>query len=315
MRIGVIDIGTNSTLLLICDVEGGRLKTVREEAAITRLGEGLEWSGRLKREAMERTAGVVRRYLEICRRVGVEKMIAIGTSALREAENSGEFIERIEGMGLKVNVISGEAEAFLSFLSVAMDGSLKLEGRFAVVDVGGGSTEVMIGEGLRMDFHRSFGMGIVKLAERFLRSDPPTEGEMAEMMSFIDSIWEIEADGARALVSIGGTGTTLAAMKLRLDRFDPEKVHGVEFSYDEIRSILRRLSSLPSRERAGMPGMEPGREVVIVSGTAILESLMRRLGVDRMVVSSKGVRYGVAYFLSNRSILERSSLNLDLSAL
>ncbi|RKY01184.1 Ppx/GppA family phosphatase, partial [Candidatus Poribacteria bacterium] len=283
--------------------------------AITRLGEGLEWSGRLKREAMERTAGVVRRYLEICRRVGVEKMIAIGTSALREAENSGEFIERIEGMGLKVNVISGEAEAFLSFLSVAMDGSLKLEGRFAVVDVGGGSTEVMIGEGLRMDFHRSFGMGIVKLAERFLRSDPPTEGEMAEMMSFIDSIWEIEADGARALVSIGGTGTTLAAMKLRLDRFDPEKVHGVEFSYDEIRSILRRLSSLPSRERAGMPGMEPGREVVIVSGTAILESLMRRLGVDRMVVSSKGVRYGVAYFLSNRSILERSSLNLDLSAL
>lgn len=315
MRIGVIDIGTNSTLLLICDAEGEKLRAIREEAAVTRLGEGLEVSGRLKKEAMERTAKTVKRYLEICRRAGVEKAIAIGTSALREAENSGELVYMIGGMGLKVRVISGEEEAFLSFLSVAMDEALGLRGRFAVVDVGGGSTEVMIGERGKMLFYRSFGMGIVKLAERFLRSDPPTEGEMAEMMSFIDSIWEIEAGGASSLVSIGGTGTTLAAMKLKLDRFDPQKVHGVELSYDEIRSILRRLSSIPSHLRAEMPGMEPGREVVIVSGTAILESLMRKLGVDRMLVSSKGVRYGVAYLLSNRSIFERSSLNLDPSAL
>jgi exopolyphosphatase/guanosine-5'-triphosphate,3'-diphosphate pyrophosphatase len=298
MRIAVIDVGTNSVLLLICQLEDRLVKTICDRAVITRLGEELSEKGDLSREAMRRTAEAVSGYLDLSWDMGADRVEIIGTSALREARNSDEFIGMVRRQtGSPIRVISGEEEARLSFISVACDPSLPLpEGLIAVTDIGGGSTEVILGRGREMLLHRSFDIGAVKLTERFLRSDPPGKVEIEELMRYLREVWErIETVAVQALVGIGGTVTTMGAMKLQMAEFDPTAVHGMKFSVEEVEGSLYRLASMSVSERAELPGMESGRADIIVAGIAILLSLMRRFNLSKMTVSSRGLRYGVIF--------------------
>ena len=299
-RIAVIDVGTNSVLLLICQIESDRLRTIRDEAIITRLGEGLRRSGSLSSEAMSRTAKAILKYIDLSRRMNVKRVVLLGTSALREARNSDEFIDMIRrNTGIELKIISGEEEARLSFISVARDPDLTLpEGIIAVTDIGGGSTEVILGRGGEVTFHHSFKVGAVKLTDEFLRSDPPRENEMTEMMEYLRRRWtEIPEERIDCMVGIGGTVTTIGAMKLKLPQFDPSAVHGMDLKKGEVEGIFQTLISVPTSERAEIPGMERGRADIIVAGVAILLSLMSRFEIDEVKVSCKGLRYGMAYLL------------------
>ena len=292
-----MDIGTNSVLLSVCELKGREPIVLYEGAVTTRLGEGLLESGSLKTEAMNRTIEAVKSYLKICDRLKVERIKVIGTSAIREADNSDRFVSMIERLGLELRIISGDEEAYLSFISVAMDSSITppLSAPFAVVDVGGGSTELIIGEGRRMIFHRSFPLGAVKLTERFLRTDPPKEEELEEMIEFVREGIDVELYGVRVMVGIGGTITTLAAVKLELLKFDPLAVHGLKFSYDEVSRVCRRVWGVSLEDRRKLKGLDPTRADIIVAGTAIVRTVMEKLGAEELIVSYKGVRYGVIY--------------------
>ena len=299
-RIAIIDVGTNSVLLLICQIEGDSLKTIRDETVITRLGEGLREGGALSNEAMSRTAEAILEYRDLARRMNAERVILLGTSALREAQNSDEFVDMIRGdVGLELKIVSGEEEGKLSFISVARDPDLNLpDGLICVTDIGGGSTEVILGKGEEVWFHGSFDVGAVKLTDEFLRSDPPQEDEIAGMREHLEKRWaEIPEESICGMIGIGGTVTTIGAMRLRLTEFDPSAVHGLDLWREEVEGIFRRLISLPTLERAEIAGMEPGRADIIVAGVAILLSLMSRFKVEKVKVSCKGLRYGMAYLL------------------
>ncbi len=296
-KVASIDIGTNTILLLIAEVEGGRLIPFFDKEKIVRLGEGVQKNGVLSEEAMERGLQTLAQYLNECRRMGVEKIFAFGTNPLREAKNSKNFLKRVEEkLGLSVAVLSEEEEAQLSFLAVTRD--LKEMDRFIyVIDVGGGSTEFIFGQSEQIDKWISLPLGSVRFTEQFLHSDPVKAEEWREMEERIeDLLTKIPLPKIPfTMVAVGGTATTLASVELGLKEFIPEKIHNFELKRNALERQLFLYRSKTIHERRKIPGLSPARADVILAGCAILHKTMEYIGSESVIISCHGVRYGLLF--------------------
>jgi exopolyphosphatase/guanosine-5'-triphosphate,3'-diphosphate pyrophosphatase len=296
-RVASIDIGTNTILILIAEVDKGKLKSLFEAETIVRLGEGLQKNGMLSQEAMERGLQTLTQYLEHCEKMGVQKIFAIGTSALREAKNSGDFLRMAkEKLDLSIRTISGEEEAQLSFIAVSRDLE-RLEKPILVVDVGGGSTEFIIGKGYRIIHWVSLPLGSVRFTEQFLLSDPIQKGEWEKMEKEIKKrlINIPRSQEPLSMVAVGGTATTLASVEQGLEEFIPEKIHHFVLKKEALRKQLFFYRSKTIDERKKIPGLPPSRADVILAGGAILLMAMEELGCSTVLISCHGIRYGLLY--------------------
>jgi exopolyphosphatase/guanosine-5'-triphosphate,3'-diphosphate pyrophosphatase len=296
-RVASIDIGTNTILLLIAEVNGEKLNPLFEMETIVRLGEGVQKKGSLTKEAMDRGFLTLSQYLGRCRAMKVRKIFAAGTSALREAKNSAEFLRSVkEKLNLSIEVISGEQEAQLSFLAVAKD-LREVNEPILVVDVGGGSSEFVQGRGNQIDQWVSLPIGSVRLTEQFLRSDPVQEEDWKRMEKTIRELLVKIPHSQEPLstVAVGGTATTLASVEQGLKEFIPEKIHHFVLKKEALENQLLLYRSKTFEERKKIPGLPVARADVIMAGGAILYLAMEELSCPSMLISGHGVRHGLLY--------------------
>jgi exopolyphosphatase / guanosine-5'-triphosphate,3'-diphosphate pyrophosphatase len=283
-RVAAVDLGTNSTRLLVADVEGHVLTEVRRRTVITRLGEGVDDGRRLLPVPIARVRGALDDFGREAEALGVERMLAIATSAVRDAENGGKFLREIgRSYGFATRLLSGDEEAELTLRGVRTGGDLPAG--TLVIDVGGGSTE-LIGDDLRV----SLDVGSVRLTERFLHSDPPTADELEQAAAAVRDLLP-DASFAHA-VGVAGTVTTIAA--LELGGYDPEQVHGYRIPRARVEAQLERLAALPLAERRELPGLEPDRAPVIVGGVVVVREALRRFDLAELEVSERDLLTGAA---------------------
>lgn len=297
-RIAAIDIGTNSILLTILRIEGGTIHTLAERGRITRLGEGLNANGRLSVEPMRRSLQALRDFLRECEQAGVDTILAVGTQVLREASNANVFLQACEQMGLRMEVISGEREAYLSYLSVVKDPLFIGHSQcVAVLDVGGGSVEISRGCEGDLLTTRSYPIGAVRLTEAFLQDDPPSTGQIQALQEAVLTQLsnELPLKAGERLVGVGGTFVNLASLHHRYTDFAPERVHGATLTLQQMRSLAEELCSLPVAQRRSLPGIEPDRAPVLHAGALIASSVMQRLQAEAITVSMRGLRWGLIY--------------------
>lgn len=299
MRVATIDIGTNSVLLLIAEAEGGAPRPIVERATVTRLGEGVDRSRRLLPEACARTLACLAQYERELQVHRVLRLDVVGTSALRDAAGGKDFVARAEEiLGVAPRVIDGGEEARLTFIG-ALSG-LPISGKVTVFDIGGGSTEIVSGEvgsGSRaISAAASLNIGSVRLFERHVRSDPPTSVEMRNVARDIAAALEHapKLEAGATLVGVAGTVTQLAAIELQLESYDADRVHGSELTDDIVTRWATRLATLDVAQRRALRGMEPSRADVIVVGSAIARAVLRWSGAPKLLVSDRGVRWGLA---------------------
>lgn len=301
-RFAFIDIGTNTILCLIAELKNdGSFDVLDDLAEITRLGQGVHQTGRISPEGEERSLKVLQRYLERCERLNVEEIIAVGTSALRDARNSAEVRARFkEQLGLDVRVISGDEEAAYSFLAVQK--GLPLNRReLLVVDVGGGSTEFIRGNAAGVVEAISINVGSVRLTEQFLHSDPVQTEECEKMVVAIEkelrrlpNQW-LKDSSILTLVGIAGTFTTLSAVEKKLVCYTHGEVHGSRLTLSEVRRQVALFQGKTITERKAIPGLEPKRADVILAGACLIERVMTLFHSERVIVSDQGVRYGLLH--------------------
>jgi len=302
MRVAVVDIGSNSTRLLIADVEDGRVVAEPERRSnVTRLGQGVDASGELAAEAQQRVFNVLDEYRVLIRRHHCDAAIAVLTSAVRDASNGAGFTETVTGCyGLDARILSGDQEAQLTFLGATSERNPADATPLVVIDIGGGSTELVTGAHGEMDFHVSTQAGVVRQTERHLHSDPPTAEELEALSTEVRRIVE---DGVaaeirarvQAGVAVAGTATQAAAIEQQLDPYDPDRVHGYTLSRDRLEALLERLASLPLAERAEqVRGLDPGRAPTIVAGVAILIQVMEAFDLPEVEVSEHDILRGAA---------------------
>ncbi len=277
MRVAAVDLGTNSTRLLVADVDG-RVEEIVRRLAITRLGEGVDTRRRLLPVAIARVRNVLSDYRRELEELGAERTLCIATSAVRDAENGEAFLGEIEwSYGFTTRLLTGDEEAELTLLGLgAVDpGTL-------VVDIGGGSTELQItGTGLRT----SLDIGCVRMTERFGEDVHAVRAHVRGLLP--------DADAERA-IGVAGTVTTVAALDLGLTAYDPDRIHGHAISARAAREQTLRLAALPLEERRALPGLEPGRAPVIIAGTAILTEILAFYGLDEIVASERDILHGAA---------------------
>jgi len=295
-RVAVIDIGTNSTRLLVADVAGGRVSPLERRSTVTRLGRGVDLSGHLAGEAIEDVCGAIRDYIGMLEELGAETTDAIATSAVRDADNGSAFIAELrERFALSARVLDGEEEARLTYLGATSE-SAPSEPTL-VIDIGGGSTEMVVGTGTEISFHDSLQAGVVRHSERCISSDPPTAGELEALAADVRGLIE-ESLGAgveaRQGIAVAGTPTSLAAVELGLEPYDPSRVHGHVLELPSIQRMLSQLASAPLAERVEIPGLHPDRAPTIVAGVVILVEAMRAFGLERVTVSEHDILYGSA---------------------
>jgi len=296
-KVASIDIGTNTILLLIAQVEGGKIHPLHEIETVARLGEGLQKNGILLQEAMDRVIQTLAQYLKRSQEMGAQKIFAAGTSALREAKNSEDFLKSAKGkLDLSIEVISGEEEAQLSFLAVVKD-LQKREEPILVVDIGGGSTEFILGKGDQISQWISLPVGSVRFTEQFLRSDPVQKEEWEKMERKIrELLVNVPHPREKAsMVAVGGTATTLASVEQGLEDFVTEKIHHFVLRKEALENQLLLYRSKTVEERKKIPGLPPARADVILAGGAILYLAMEELQCPAALISCHGVRYGLLY--------------------
>jgi exopolyphosphatase / guanosine-5'-triphosphate,3'-diphosphate pyrophosphatase len=284
MRVGVVDLGSNSTRLLVADVDGGRVDEVVRRTAITRLGEGVDERRRLLPLPVARVRNVLSDYRRELELLGAERVLAVGTSAVRDAENGEAFLGEVEwSYGFTTLLLSGEEEAELTRRGVA-DGR-GLENRTLVLDVGGGSTELITaGDRVSVD------VGSVRLTERHLRSDPPSANELTAAGEDVRGV--LPGFQPSDAIGVAGTITTLAA--LELGGYDRDRVHGHRLSRESVEQLLERLAALPLAERRELPGLEPERAPVIVGGAIVVREVLERYGLDGLEASERDLLHGAA---------------------
>ncbi len=297
MKRATIDVGTNTTLLLVAE----ETTILAERAEITRLGRGIGGDGKLGREGIERTLAVLKEYADVARGHGAP-VTAIGTEALRRAPNASEFLEPAAAiLGAPVEVIDGEREAALSFLAAARSFPEEARGSLAVIDIGGGSTEVIFSDAGAVRFRRSLPLGSVRLTERHVRHDPPTEGELEAIRSEIaGALAQVTFPGRATLIGAAGTVTTLAAMAQDLASYDATLVHGYRLQVSELERQVTRLQCATQAERTRMAGLDPKRADVILAGACVLLAIARQAAVTHVIVSDRGIRWGLLYELMDR---------------
>lgn len=300
MNVGAIDIGTNTVLLLVAERRGSTLVPVAERMQIVRLGEGVDRTRRLAPAAVERTLGALEEYAAELRSLGVERVEAVGTSALRDAEGAKEFLDAAERiLGARPRVVDGPTEAALTFRG-ALSG-LRMSGDVAVFDVGGGSTEVVVGTASAgssptVKAAKSLDVGSVRLFERHVTQDPASAAELARVAADVDEALAAAPVpvGAAPLVGVAGTVTTLASVALGLPEYDSERLHGLVLSRAQIDEVTQRLAALPLDQRRAVAGLSPKRADVIVVGATIVQRVLAWSGASELIVSDRGVRWGVA---------------------
>lgn len=296
-----IDIGTNTILLLIAEVEGSRIARVLEDhVRVVRLGQAVDKNRAFHPDAMDRARACFHDYAAVLKKYPGIDVRAVATSGSRDAVNSESFFAEIaRDFGIRVRVISGEEEALLSFTG-ALPEDVRDPHSIAVLDIGGGSTEIVgLKPGSERDLFRySFNMGCVRMTERFLPSDPPKREEVEMLRNYVRSELDKEkqiveaALNGRTLVGVAGTATYLASSVLGLARFEPEKVDGTEVHVAQVTSLIESFSQLTAKERLGIGGMDQGRADVIVAGAVILEEVLKLAGLPSYRASVRGLRYG-----------------------
>jgi exopolyphosphatase/guanosine-5'-triphosphate,3'-diphosphate pyrophosphatase len=296
-RVAAVDQGTNSIRLLVAEpVPSGGFDELARDMVITRLGQGIDASGQIAPEALERTTAVLHRFVRRARALHAGRIRVGATAAVREATNREVFARRVRELaGSDLEVLSGDREAELSFLGATRD--LDEPGPFLVLDIGGGSTELVLGSD-RPDAAVSTRMGSVRLTERCVRHDPPTEDDLEAIRREVDAILQeaeraVPVERARTLVAVAGTSTTVQAIALGLEAYDPERIHRTRLGLPEAERVLRGLAESTSEERSAMPVMAPGRGDVIVAGAVILVEVMRRFGFETAVVSESDILDGL----------------------
>jgi exopolyphosphatase/guanosine-5'-triphosphate,3'-diphosphate pyrophosphatase len=295
MALATIDIGTNTTLLLVASADGPVVTVLEDRAEITRLGRGIGHSGALHVEAIARTLAVLREFAAAARRHDA-RIAAIGTEALRRAPNADAFLRpAAEILGTEVEVIDGEREAALTFRAVVASFPDLRTGALAVVDIGGGSTEIVLANGGQVGFRTSLPLGSVRLTEAFIHNDPPTAADCAAITGAIDSaIRGVPfAREPTTLVGVAGTVTSLAAMALALGSYDPARVHGYRLSRADLGREIARLGGATQAARERMIGLDPRRADVILAGALILDRIAAAAGVGEVRVSDRGIRWGL----------------------
>jgi exopolyphosphatase/guanosine-5'-triphosphate,3'-diphosphate pyrophosphatase len=296
LRQGAIDIGTNTTLLLLAEARGDEVTVLAERAEITRLGRGIGGDGRLGAEGIQRTLAVLTDYAAVARDHGAP-LAVVGTEALRRAPNADDFLRPAAAvLGVAVEVIDGQREAALSYRAASRSFPEAAAGSMVVVDIGGGSTELIRSERGVVTFRRSLPLGSVRLTERHIRHDPAAEDEVAAVTAEVrQALTAIPIEGAQALVGTAGTVTSLAAMDQKLASYDPALVHGYPLTLGALEGLVQTLRLARQAERERMPGLDPRRADVILAGACILLEIARRVGAPRVITSDRGLRWGLLY--------------------
>ncbi|MEO3812126.1 Ppx/GppA phosphatase family protein [Sphaerisporangium sp. B11E5] len=303
-RVAAIDCGTNSVRLLIADLAGRELSDVERRMEIVRLGAGVDRTGRLAPEALERTFTAMRGYAKLVRSHGATRVRVVATSATRDASNRAEFADGVrEIFGVRPEVVTGAEEAHLSFLG-ATAGLTGAAPPVLVVDIGGGSTEFVLGTA-DVDVAISVDIGCVRLTERHF-SDGATGAAVAAATADIDAALdrvaaEVPVSRARTLIGLAGSVTTVAGIALGLSAYDPARIHGSRVPAAEVHAVSRRLLAMTHDERAAIPVMHPGRVDVIGAGALILDRVVRRFGFDDVLVSEHDILDGIARGLGQES--------------
>ncbi len=314
-RVAAIDCGTNSLRLLVADVDpgAGRLTDVDRRMQIVRLGQGVDSTGRLAPEALQRTLGALRGYARIIGDLSVEAVRMVATSATRDAANAAEFVQGVASvLGIEPEVLSGTGEAYLSFCGATAEfgASPEFPGPYLVVDIGGGSTEFVVGDGQAARDSGaarvsavSVDIGCVRLTERHLHSDPPRPPEISAAAADIDAALDVVAGaipvaGTRTLVGLAGSVTTVAALALGLQEYDSARIHHTRVPVDQVTKQMHGLLGQIREERAALGVMHPGRADVIAGGVMVLERIMRRFGFGEVLASEHDILDGIARSLA-----------------
>lgn len=291
VRVAAIDLGTNSTRLLVADVAGGRLREVSRRLTITRLGEGVDERRRLLPLPITRVRNCLTDFRREAEELGAERALAIATSAVRDAENGEAFLGEIEwSYGFTTRLLDGDEEAAMMVRGVA-SGRPRLDDA-VVVDIGGGSTELVLTEGGTPTSCTSLDVGCVRLTERFLVSDPPSPGELDEAGSYVRGL--LPALAPHDAIGVAGTVTTLATLDQGLSVYDPQRTHGYRIARASVDRQLERLAAMKLEERLRQPGIEPGRAAVIVGGLVVLCEVMDAYGLTEIEVSERDILHGAA---------------------
>jgi exopolyphosphatase/guanosine-5'-triphosphate,3'-diphosphate pyrophosphatase len=300
VRVAVVDIGSNSTRLLIADVRGGTVAELHRRSIVTRLGDGVDATGRLGATPQARVLAALDEFAAAIQTHHAALGIAVLTSAVRDAANGREFAETVrERYGLEGRTLSGDEEARLTYLGATAGGARDESIPRVVIDIGGGSTEVVVGAAGRVEFHTSMQAGVVRHTERHLSSDPPRPEELEALATDVRGVLEgAIPDGvrrrARAAVAVAGTATTCAAIDLRLDPYDAGQVEGHALGQARLSEMLSSLAAQPLAERRRVTGLHPDRAPTIVAGIVILSAVLRFLGLDATEVSEHDILWGAA---------------------
>jgi exopolyphosphatase/guanosine-5'-triphosphate,3'-diphosphate pyrophosphatase len=302
-RVAAIDCGTNSIRLLVADVEAGNLTAVVKRMEIVRLGQGVDRTGRLAPDALERTRAALAEYAAQIKQLGAEAVRMVATSATRDAANADEFRDMaVRTLGAAPEVVSGDEEARLSF-----DGAVRgmdAPSPYLVTDIGGGSTELVLGSAT-VEKAVSVNIGCVRMTERHLHGDPPTEAEVAAAshdigMALDAGLAVVPGALARTLIGVAGSVTTVAALALDLPAYDPDRIHRARIGYSDVARVTADLLASTVAQRLELPVMHPGRADVIGAGALVLRILMERVGAEAVVASEHDILEGIAWSLVDR---------------
>jgi exopolyphosphatase / guanosine-5'-triphosphate,3'-diphosphate pyrophosphatase len=303
-RVAAVDLGTNSTRLLVADVDGDVLDEVTRRLTITRLGEGVDERRRLLPVPVARVRNCLADYRHELEALGAERTLCIATSSVRDADNGEAFLGEIEwSYGFTTRLLSGNEEAAMMIRGVTA-GRAPLDD-VLVVDIGGGSTELVRAQAGEVAFSTSLDVGCVRLTERFLGSDPPSRPELAAAGAYVRSLLPgLEVTSA---IGVAGTVTTLATLDLGDADYDPSRTHGHRLALSSVDAQLERLATMTTEERVDVPGMEPGRAPVIVAGIVVLHEVMTAYGLDEIEVSERDILHGAALAAAELPELEEGA--------
>lgn len=293
MRIGAIDIGTNSMRLLIADYEDGNLLNREKFVNTTRIGEGVDKKGYISQEAIQRNIDGLIDFNRMCKDRKCEKVYCIGTSALRDSKNGDDFIQLAKNKAdIDAEIISGKEESTLGFIGVAegLTDRLKEEESILVLDIGGGSTEFILGNLKGIKFNKSENIGAVRMTEKFLKADPISEEEFKSMIRFIeeqinDTIEFLKNKKIDKVVGIGGTITSISAINQELETYSMEKIHNSSVDIEEVEKILQNLKKMTLNDKKNLKGLQPKRADIITSGVKILQIIMKKIEIKNIIVS------------------------------
>jgi exopolyphosphatase / guanosine-5'-triphosphate,3'-diphosphate pyrophosphatase len=306
VRLAALDVGTNSTRLLVADVAGGAIVAEHaREMVITRLGRDVDRTGRFDPAALAGTLEVLAGYAGTCRRLGVEDRRLVATSATRDAADRQAFLDGVRDLlGVEAEVLTGRAEAAAAYRGATA--TLEGDRPTLVVDIGGGSTELILGDGGTARAMVSLDIGCVRLFERHLHSDPPAPAEVAalraDVAAHLDRVAAVlDPAAAERVVGVAGTVTTVAAIALGLDRYDPRRIHRASLDAADIAAVAGKLAAMTVAERAALPVMATGREDVIAAGALLLDELVARFAIPRLIASETDILDGVLLELAERS--------------